>query len=237
MPKEADALTRARQAGASALALINAAVAKAEAELEDLREHARMWREAISGRVAALKVRAPQGRRAAATQRSERVDWAEVLASLPRQFSMPDVMKHRGAAARGKPQAYVAIARWESMGRVKRLAPGQYRKVLRASSGAGAKNVTKTHGRKRSAGKKRTIAKKRPSAATKKIRKRALALRRPITRKASTATKKVSAKKRGTRAKAAVRPRRRSAKSSKPTPQPAAINAPAVEQAAEKIAL
>ena len=71
-------------------------------------------------------------------------------------------------------QIYVAIARWESMGRVKRLAPGQYRKVLRASKGASIAKKTAKRGRpkKTASTKERAISKKKPTSKKRAARSR-----------------------------------------------------------------
>jgi len=57
------------------------------------------------------------------------VNWDEVLASVPKRFTVGDVMKHPGARARGRAQIYPALTRWEEAKKVRRVAQGQYERT------------------------------------------------------------------------------------------------------------
>jgi hypothetical protein len=149
---------------------IEGAIARLEGELEDLREQAEVWRKAVSGKAtAALGVGRGAGRRgssAGATRPrgKNRVNWDEVLSSVPQRFGVEDVMKHPGAAAKGRAQVYPALNRWEATKRIKRVGKGVYEKAggAGATRGAGAPA-------KRGPSKKRAVAKK-PATAKKRGR-------------------------------------------------------------------
>ncbi len=58
-----------------------------------------------------------------------RVDWDEVLKSLPPKFGAADVLKNPAAAAKGSAQVYPAIGRWVATKKAKKIGHGQYQKV------------------------------------------------------------------------------------------------------------
>jgi hypothetical protein len=92
----------------------------------------------------------------------KRVKWDEVLAFVPRRFGVQDVMKHPGAAAKGRAQVYPALNRWESTKRVRRVGKGVYEKL-------GGTDATPVAAKaKRTAGKRKARATKRGKAAAAK---------------------------------------------------------------------
>lgn len=56
------------------------------------------------------------------------MNWDEVLGSLPNRFAVDDVLKHPGAAAKGRNQVYPALTRWEAAKRIRRVSKGVYEK-------------------------------------------------------------------------------------------------------------
>jgi hypothetical protein len=137
-----------------------------EDELSQLREQFETWRAlAGGGRVAAGRRPGRHARRPAGTRRSrsggKRVKWDEVLAFVPKRFGVQDVMKHPGAAAKGRAQVYPALNRWESTKRIRRVGKGVYEKTGGDAAPAPVKRATA----KRSAGRKRTAKRAKPAAA------------------------------------------------------------------------
>ncbi len=62
----------------------------------------------------------------------------------PKRFGVADIMKHRGAASKGRAQIYPALARWVAAKTVRSVPKGVYEKVPgttrdRAANGRGAK--------------------------------------------------------------------------------------------------
>jgi hypothetical protein len=92
------------------------------------------------------------------------VSWEEVLSSVPQRFGVEDVMKHPGAAAKGRAQVYPALNRWEATKRIKRVGKGVYEKAGGAGVAQGAGVAAK-----RGPSKKRAVA-KRPTGGKKRGR-------------------------------------------------------------------
>lgn len=99
-----------------------------------------------------------------------------MLAWVPKQFGVQDVMKHPGAASRGHAQVYPALNRWEATKRVKRVGKGLYEKAGGGSSpAAGATSAKQASSKKRAAAKKPATGRKRgrPAKATKVVETKA----------------------------------------------------------------
>lgn len=110
-----------------------------EGEIRHLMEQADAWRRLLIGGEAAP--RAGAGRSAGRRRRAsggKRVDWNQVLDSLPKRFGVEDVMKHPGAAAKGRAQVYPALNRWEGAKRVRRVGKGVYEKAGSGTESAAA---------------------------------------------------------------------------------------------------
>lgn len=144
-----------RAQAAKVLQQLESQIRTLEDELTELRGQLHQWRQLAggSGRAAVLRGAA---RVAGAPRRrggggGKRVKWDEVLAFLPKRFGVQDVMKHPGAAAKGRAQVYPALNRWESTKRVRRVGKGAYEKL---GGEGGAATPARATG-KRGAGKKR----------------------------------------------------------------------------------
>lgn len=131
-----------------------------EAELSQLRDQLESWRQLAGGAVRSAVGRGPgrpagrpPGRRVSG---GGRVKWEEVLEFLPKRFGVQDVMKHPGAASKGRAQVYPALNRWETSKRIKRVGKGLYEK---AGGGSDASPAAAAKPAKRGAGKKRTARK------------------------------------------------------------------------------
>lgn len=159
--RKSDLLGSLRAQAANVMGQIEGAIARLEGELEDLREQAEVWRKAVSGKATtALGVGRGAGRRGSSAgvtrpRGKNRVNWDEVLSSVPQRFGVEDVMKHPGAAAKGRAQVYPALNRWEATKRIKRVGKGIYEKAGGAGAAQGAGVAAK-----RGPSKKRTAAKK-----------------------------------------------------------------------------
>jgi hypothetical protein len=126
-----------RQAQRVLAALANE-IRKREIDLERLRAQANLWRHAIGGGGARrgpgrpARGMAPARRARGAARRrggARRVDWTEVLASVPDKFGVADVLKHPGARAKGRPQVYPALSRWMDAKKIKNIGKGKYQKL------------------------------------------------------------------------------------------------------------
>lgn len=159
--RKSDLLGSLRAQAANVMGQIEGAIARLEGELADLREQAEVWRKAVSGKAtAALGLSREAGRRSSSAgatrpRGKNRVNWDEVLSSVPQRFGVEDVMKHPGAAAKGRAQVYPALNRWEATKRVKRVGKGVYEKAGGAGAAQGAGSPAK-----RGPSKKRAVAKK-----------------------------------------------------------------------------
>lgn len=155
-----------RSQAAAVIGQIESHIGRLEGELEDLREQAEVWRKAIGGKSAPSVGRGIAGRRgnsAGATRPrgSNRVNWDEVLSSVPQRFGVEDVMKHPGAAAKGRAQVYPALNRWEATKRIKRVAKGTYEKAGGVAPRASATTAKRGSATKRAAANRASAGKKR----------------------------------------------------------------------------
>lgn len=176
MPRgqQRDLLSSLRAQASSVIGQVESHIRRLEGELEDLREQADVWRKAVGGKLSSslgLKGLATRrGRSAGATRPrgSNRVNWDDVLASVPQRFGVEDVMKHPGAAAKGRAQAYPALNRWEATKRIKRVSKGVYEKATGSPATASASPAKHGATKKRSAAKRPTTGKKRGRPANSK---------------------------------------------------------------------
>lgn len=162
--RKSDLLASVRAQAANLIGQLESHVRRLEGELEDLREQAEVWRRAVSGKAATAlrlgKGGAARSSSAGATRPrgSNRVNWDDVLSSVPQRFGVEDVMRHPGAAAKGRAQVYPALNRWEATKRVKRVGKGLYEK---AAGGAAAAPAKRGSSKKRASAKKPIGGKKR----------------------------------------------------------------------------
>ena len=166
--RKSDLLGTLRAQAANVIGQIESAISRLEGELEDLREQAEVWRKAVSGKATAAlgmgRGASRRGSSAGATRPrgKNRVNWDEVLSSVPQRFGVEDVMKHPGAASKGRAQVYPALNRWEATKRIKRVGKGVYEKAGSAGAAKGAGGPSKRGpAKKRSASKKPASGKKR----------------------------------------------------------------------------
>lgn len=170
MPRgqKSDLFGAIRAQAAKVLSQLEGQISKLESEIADLKAQGDSWRAALGGKVSsALGVRRGPGRPAGRTAgtgrrraKSNRVNWEEVLSSVPQRFGVQDVMKHPGAAAKGRAQVYPALNRWEATKRVKRVGKGIYEKAGGAAAAQGAP-AKRGPSKKRAAVKKPASGKKR----------------------------------------------------------------------------
>lgn len=59
---------------------------------------------------------------------SDRINWDEKLARLPKTFTVDDMLKDAQIAAKGKVQCYPAVGRWIKQDKVKQLDRGRWRR-------------------------------------------------------------------------------------------------------------
>ena len=95
-----------RSQATAVIGQIESHIGRLEGELEDLREQAEVWKKAIGGKSAPSVGSGNAGRRSSAAgatrpRGSKRVNWDQVLASVPHRFGVEDVMKNPVAAAKG----------------------------------------------------------------------------------------------------------------------------------------
>ena len=130
-----DILSNFRVQAARALELLRREINRREAEIRDMVSQLDGWRAFVNG---GRRLGRPAiARRGPGRPRGgKRVNWDEVLASVPKKFGIEDVMKHPGAAAKGRAQAYPALTRWETSGRIKRIEKGRYQKVGASKPGS-----------------------------------------------------------------------------------------------------
>lgn len=159
--KKTDFFGAIRAQAAKVLQQLEGQIRALEGELTELRGQLHQWRQLAGGgvRSAATRGRGRPARRSG----GKRVKWDDVLSFLPRRFGVQDVMKHPGAAAKGRAQVYPALNRWETTKRVRRVGKGVYEKTGGESGGAPAPA-------KRSSGNKRaTRAVKRGKTSPAKV--------------------------------------------------------------------
>ncbi|HZR81154.1 MAG TPA: hypothetical protein VFD92_08650 [Candidatus Binatia bacterium] len=114
-------------------------------------EQANNWRGLLGGGGSGRRGRRAAGGRPAGSQRGpgrraggRRVNWDEVLSSVPQRFGVEDIMKHPGAASKGRAQVYPALTRWETAGRIRRISKGVYEKGGSGGGGRGARGARST---------------------------------------------------------------------------------------------
>lgn len=145
-----DRFAKVRKEARRVLEILQKEIRRAEDDLRRLVEQARIWEQAIglgealpaaTGTRRARRPKAAAGGDAPAPRPARksraagpRVDWDEVLRSLPEVFGIEDVLKHPGAAAKGKAQAYPAMTRWQKAGRIEKVERGRFRRIERAES-------------------------------------------------------------------------------------------------------
>lgn len=129
--RRTDLFDTVRAAAGRALDQLGREIAQRQGELDHLLAEAESWRQALSG-VAGGATRGGGRRSGTTTKRigrkptsGKRVSWDEVLKSVPTTFSVEDVLKHPGAAARGRVQIYPALGRWAQAKRVKEVGKQQ----------------------------------------------------------------------------------------------------------------
>lgn len=128
-----------------AVALLTREIQRREAELARLVAQADLCRAAVDQRqVEPTAGRSPGGPAARKTTRgatrgvrrkvrgvrgAARVDWDEVLASVPATFGVADILEHPGARSRGRAQAYPALTRWQQAKKIKKVGTGRYQRL------------------------------------------------------------------------------------------------------------
>lgn len=155
-----------RSQAAAVIGQIESHIGRLEGELQDLREQAEVWTTAIGGKSASSVGRGLAGRRSSSAgairpRGSNRVNWDEVLSFVPQRFGVEDVLKHPGAAAKGRAQVYPALNRWEATKRIKRVRKGTYEKAGGVAPHASAPTAKRGPAKKRAAANRPTGGKKR----------------------------------------------------------------------------
>lgn len=126
-----DVLGSIRVQAAKVVQQLERQIRSLEAELEQLQEQMSTWRSLVGGgRGRGAQSGATRGLTSRARRAGgKRVDWNEVLGSVPRRFGVQDVMRHPGAAAKGRAQVYPALSRWEKAKLIRRVSQGVYEKT------------------------------------------------------------------------------------------------------------
>lgn len=139
MPKRQPLIAQLREQAANVLRALEEQIALREADLEELSAQLATWRGLVGG-TASPSTRSP---RRAATPKSGRVNWDDILASLPNRFGVEDVLKHPDAARRGRAQVYPAFTRWELAKRIRRVGKGIYEKAGKSAEPQAARRKAK----------------------------------------------------------------------------------------------
>lgn len=151
--KKADFFGAIRAQAAKVLQQLEGQIRALETELTELRGQLNQWRHlAGNGGVRAVATRGPGRRPGAVAGRAsggKRVKWDDVLSFLPKRFGVEDVMKHPGAASKGRAQVYPALNRWETTKRVRRVGKGVYEKAGGDAPSATAAPAKRGTGKKR----------------------------------------------------------------------------------------
>ena len=134
--KKADFFGAIRAQAAKVLQQLEGQIRSLEEELTELRGQLHQWRQLAGSGARTVATRGPGRPPGAARSGGKRVKWDEVLSFLPKRFGVEDVMKHPGAAAKGRAQVYPALNRWETTKRVRRVGKGVYEKAGTDSAAA-----------------------------------------------------------------------------------------------------
>jgi hypothetical protein len=134
--KKPDFFGAIRAQAAKVLQQLEGQIRSLETELTELRGQLHQWRQLAGGQGRTVATRGPGRPPAVRPANGKRVKWDEVLAFLPKRFGVEDVMKHPGAAAKGRAQVYPALNRWETTKRVRRVGKGVYEKAGADSAAA-----------------------------------------------------------------------------------------------------
>ena len=134
--KKADFFGAIRAQAAKVLQQLEGQIRSLEQELTELRGQLHQWRQLAGSGARTVATRGPGRPPGAARSGGKRVKWDEVLSFLPKRFGVEDVMKHPGAAAKGRAQVYPALNRWETTKRVRRVGKGVYEKAGTDSAAA-----------------------------------------------------------------------------------------------------
>jgi hypothetical protein len=164
--KKSDIFTAVRAQAARALKLLQDEIRQRQADLAKMVAQAESWRALLGGGGPARSAGAAAGGRRGGRRRGgKRVSWDEVLASVPSVFGIEHVLKHPGAASKGRAQIYPAFTRWEAAGRIKRVAKGRYEKTGATAGRAGATKAARKPARKARGKRRRAAAKPRAKKA------------------------------------------------------------------------
>jgi hypothetical protein len=175
-PRKDDLFAPMKRQAARVLATLSQEIQKREAELRNLMSQANNWRSILGVGGRALHVGNGAGRRgrrpsAAPARRSagQRVDWDQVLATVPKRFGVDHVLRHPGARSKGRAQIYPALTRWEATKKIRRVGKGQYEKVAGAVKARPARPKAQRKARKGRAAvaAKRVASAKRPARSAK----------------------------------------------------------------------
>jgi len=157
--KNVDIVSTLRGEAARVIAALDAEIESRRKDLAELVAHADAWRATLGGRIRTAlgalggkRAKAPKAARGRGRPRGgKRVSWDAVLASLPENFTIEDVLKNPDAARKGRAQIYPALNRWEASKAIKRVAKGRYRKAAAGEKAAPAPKAKRGRASKRAA--------------------------------------------------------------------------------------
>jgi hypothetical protein len=150
------ALDILRLLGGQGVTLVKAVRQKIRENKRESAELAQLERTLLGGGRGVRVVEANGNAPLAKTMRGSRVDWKAVLATLPPVFTIEDVMKNPAAAAKGRPQVYPALDRFQTLKLVKRVGKGQYQRMDLQHAAKKKAPVKRAKSAKRQASKART---------------------------------------------------------------------------------
>src|SRR5262245_35341171 len=107
--RKSDIFTAVRAQAARALKLLQDEIRQRQADLAKMIAQADSWRALLGGGGATRRGSAGAaagGRRGGRRRGGKRVSWDEVLSSVPNVFGIEHVLKHPGAASKGRAQIY-----------------------------------------------------------------------------------------------------------------------------------
>jgi hypothetical protein len=170
-PRKDDFFAPLRRQAAVVLATLAREIARREEQLHSLRRQAETWRATLGqvGSGPAMGIngagRVRRGRPISRNRSAGRVDWDQVLASVPKRFGVDDIVKHPGARAKGRAQIYPALTRWEAAKKIRRVAKGQYEKLSGRGPGRPAGRPTKSTAKRKPTRRRTKMTAKRPAVA------------------------------------------------------------------------